>query len=233
MKAVRIHRSLTLGMLLGCLVVASPGCGGGEDPAERPEVPADEAGGGGDTGDAVDATNLDVLHLCKKVSIKYEGGQSGAKMGNLYWANDVVWDGRSFTVDEQYVMDEGTDIEVARTVKIQGTISEDFQSLERAVVTIGGKGPKELQTYHEELTLVDLPISSMYTTIPVNWRDNPLCRYEAYPKRPEIANHLQGWSVKATDSAGEEWTTDQEMLVSNHLPFEDSSLTLEVFFSGE
>lgn len=231
MKVQRSRLFLSLGLLLGGFVVA---CGGGAESTGGSDTPAEEAAADGGGGSEVgDATILDVLHSCNHVTFHYEGGQSGATIGEYYWSAKVVWNDRTFTVEDRYVMDEGTDKAVERTIELEATVSEGFDKIEKLVAVIGGKGPKELQTRHEEFTWVDVPISDMYRKVMPNWKDNPGGKFQAYLKRDELDAHVPVWTVTATDSAGVEWSTEREMLLNNHMPFEDSSFLVSVGFRRE
>lgn len=227
MNALRSR--LALGVSLGCLVVV--GCGRGGDEPDRPDVPAEQASGGEEEG--ADATILDVLHLCNHVTFNYEGGQPGAEIGELYWSGKVVWNDRTFTVTDTYVVDEGTDKAIERTIELEATVSEDLERIEKLAVVIGGKGPKELQTYHEEYTWIDIGIQNMYRNVKPNWKDYPGCGFAGYYQRAELDTHVPTWQIKATDSAGKEWSTDRAMLIDNHMPYQESSLSIKVSFRRE
>jgi hypothetical protein len=239
MKVARIRRVLPLGLLLSFPVVAVVGCGGDTDSAGGPDVPAEEVpakevAATGDAGDAdggTGATQADVLHLCDKVGVSYTGRVYGNRMGKLFQASGVVWDDRAFSVDDRYLMDEGTDIQKERTVKVAGTISADWKMLERVVFTVTDRGPREGREETEQLTWTDLPLSWQHETMRDDWKTNPRSGYSVDLERDQIASHVEGWQSKTREADGHEYGNGQEELLSLFVPGEEATFEIEITFS--
>lgn len=237
MRAMHTIRSLTLGMILGCLAVASAGCGDGAEPTGPPEVPADTPGEEAPEVHADDpvaeVANLDVLHLCGKLSIEYATRQYGNEAGQLYWASGLVWNDRSFSVDDSYLMDAETPIEEARTVKVEGTISADHKTIERMAYTLTSKKAQGGREYTEQCTWTNVPLSWEYDPPRKDWKENPRSQYEATLKPDEIAAHVQGWQTQTDYADGEGFSSDQEELLQAFGPGSEGTFTIEVTFSKE
>jgi len=65
------------------------------------------------------------------------------------------------------------------------------------------------------------------------WKERPGGGYDASLQFDEVGDRVQGWATKRTDSAGEEFGSDQEELVHAYVPFEGYTLRIKVSFRRE